>query len=548
MLQSIGALKSAITVLGKHNAEFLQVPSETVMNVAVMIQGQFRKHAQLVDSIVTPAQRKAVTAFVQSPSSYLEEQAAPGFGQSYAPQSGAIFGILKQMKETFETNLATSQKEEMAGQEAYEDLKAAKETEIAAGQDQVATKTQELADTDEHLAQAKQDLEDTRNALDADQKFLMNLKETCQNTDAEWAERQKARQEEIKGCGEALSILSSDDAHDTFTRTFNFVQLRKTEKSRDQAEKMLYAAAAKFGNPRFSALASRVRLDAFGKLIDDIDGMVKDLKKEKADDIKQKDYCNDELHKNAMGQDKKKKQMERLDAKIADLTALIDELTKSIETLTAEVAEMQTQMKRAGEDREMENSDFQKTVSDQRATKKILGNALEVLKGVYAKKSFMQVRSRQEPAGPPPPPGFKKYEQSSGAGGVLGMLEQVIADTETLEKDAIQAETDAQKGYEAFVKDTNKSIEEKNRDITNKSEEKATAEADKTAAEEDLLSAQNEQQQLENENADLHKACDFTLQNFEVKQASLEQEMEALDQAKSVLQGSAMTAFLQRRH
>merc|ERR1719316_162334 len=212
------------------------------------------------------------------------------------------------MKETFENNLSTSQKEEQQGQSSYEDLKAAKENEIGAGQDQSATKNQELADTDSRLAQAKQDLDDTRNSLDADQTFLMNLKETCQNTDAEWAERQKARQEEMKGCAEALAILSSDDAHDTFTRTFNFVQLRKTEKSRDQAEKMLYAAAAKFGNPRFSALASRVRLDAFGKLIDDIDGMVKDLKKERADDIKQKDYCNDELHKNAMGQDKKKKQ------------------------------------------------------------------------------------------------------------------------------------------------------------------------------------------------------------------------------------------------
>merc|ERR1719301_308884 len=122
----------------------------------------------------------------------------------------------------------------MASQEAYEDLKAAKEAEIAAGQDQVAT--------------TKQDLEDTRNSLAADQKFLMNLKETCQNTDAEWEERQKARQEEIKGCGEALAILSSDDAHDTFTSTFNFVQLRKTS-SRDKAEKMLYSAAAKFGNP-----------------------------------------------------------------------------------------------------------------------------------------------------------------------------------------------------------------------------------------------------------------------------------------------------------
>ena len=34
--------------------------------------------------------------------------------------------------------------------------------------------------------------------------------------------------------------------------------------------------------------------------------------------------------------------------------------------ISTQVAEMQTQMKRAGEDREMENSDFQKTVSDQR--------------------------------------------------------------------------------------------------------------------------------------------------------------------------------------
>merc|ERR1719482_611135 len=390
------------------------------MNVAVMIQGQFRKHAQLVDSIVTPAQRKAVTAFVQSPSSYLEEQAAPGFGQSYAPQSGAIFGILKQMKETFETNLATSQKEEMAGQEAYEDLKAAKETEIAAGQDQVATKTQELADTDEHLAQAKQDLDDTRNSLDADQKFLMNLKETCQNTDAEWAERQKARQEEIKGCGEALAILSSDDAHDTFTKTFNFVQVSATKdsKARDAAEKVLFAAAKKLGNPRLATLATRVRLDAFGKVVDDIDGMVKDLKKEKADDIKHKDYCNEAIHKNDMAQERKKKEIEQLDAKIAELTA---------------------QLKRAGEDREAENNDFQTTVSDQRATQKLLTNALNVLKAVYAKKSFAQTRAHQEPAGPPPPPGFKKYEQSSGAGGVLGMLEQIIADAKTMEADAIKA-------------------------------------------------------------------------------------------------------------
>merc|ERR1712167_288277 len=69
--------------------------------------------------------------------------AEPTFKQSYAPQSGAIFGILKQMKETFETNLSNSQKEEMEAQKAYEDLKAAKEAEIKAGTELKDTKTQE---------------------------------------------------------------------------------------------------------------------------------------------------------------------------------------------------------------------------------------------------------------------------------------------------------------------------------------------------------------------------------------------------------------------
>merc|ERR1711988_489297 len=147
--------------------------------------------------------------------------AEPTFKQSYAPQSGEIFGILKQMKETFENNLSASQKEEMANQKAYEDLKAAKEAEIAAGQEQVDTKTQELADTDEKLAQSKQDIVDTRKSLSADEEFLMMLKEKCQMTDKEWEERQATRQLEMEACSKALSVLSSDDAHDLFTRTFN---------------------------------------------------------------------------------------------------------------------------------------------------------------------------------------------------------------------------------------------------------------------------------------------------------------------------------------
>merc|ERR1719169_336004 len=133
------------------------------------------------------------------------------------------------MKETFESNLSASQKEEMAAQKAYEDLKAAKEEQIAAAQDQIDSKTQELADTDLKLAQAKEDIEDTRASLAADEQFLMALKEKCQMTDQEWEERQKTRQLEMEAVSKALAILSSDDAHDLFTKTFNPALLEKED-------------------------------------------------------------------------------------------------------------------------------------------------------------------------------------------------------------------------------------------------------------------------------------------------------------------------------
>merc|ERR1719287_122441 len=547
LLESISALKSAVTVLSKHNSALVQLPRSHVAGVAASVQNAMQKHASLLTGVLTHSERKAVAALVQAPEDYFD--AEPTFKQSYAPQSGEIFGILKQMKETFENNLSSAQKEEMQAQAAYQDLKAAKEEEIAAGEEQRDTKTQELADTDQKLAQAKQDLDDTRNSLSADQKFLMNLKETCQMTDSEWEERQKARQEEIQACSEALAILSSDDAHDTFTKTFNFVQtkaaLGKVDSRREAAANVLRAAAKTYGNPRLAAIATAVRLDAFTKVKAAIDEMITALLKEKADEIKHKDFCTGGLNKNEREQELKARDISELEAEIADLTSTIDELTKSIAQSQADIAEMQTQLKRAGEDREKENADFQMTIQDQRATQKLLNSALDVLKKVYDKKFFVQMKVSQ-PAGPPPPPGFKKYEQSSGAGGVMGMLQQIINDAKTLEKEAIQAETDAQKAYESFVKDTNASIEEKNRDITNKSAEKAEAEGDLTAANEAKETAMNEAQQLSNEAADLHKSCDFVLKNFDIRQTARDQEVEALRQAKAILSGAKLE-FLQKR-
>merc|ERR1712108_55278 len=120
---------------------------------------------------------------------------------------------------------------------------------IAAGQEQIDKKTSELADTDEKNAAAKEDIEDTKKSLSADEEFLMMLKEKCSMTDGEWGERQKTRALETEAVSKALAVLSSDDAHDLFTKTFNpsFVQKENAMHSerRAQASKLLSAVASK---------------------------------------------------------------------------------------------------------------------------------------------------------------------------------------------------------------------------------------------------------------------------------------------------------------
>jgi len=541
MLMSISSLKSAVIALSKHHEAMLQDSDDTYEKVVSMLHDELHKHKDLLAEVITPKQRKAIDALEKA-------EDAVAFLQ-YAPASGEIFGILKQMKETFETNLAASQKEEMENQKAYEDLKAAKEEEIAAGTSLADTKTTTLAATDEKKAQNSEDLEDTQAALEADTKFLANLKERCANMDQEYEERTKTRQLEIQAVSKALAFLSSDEAHDLFTRTFNFVQVQSVAQSQRRAaiSSVLSQAAKKSQDPRLSTLATQARLDAFTKVKKSIQDMVDKLIKEKEDEIKHKDFCIEEINNNERDTEMKERDRDDLVAKIDDLAMQIDSLAKAIEVLKAEVAEMQVQMKRAGEDREKANKDFQMTVADQRATQKLLTAALNILKGFYEKAALVQKNSEQkEVAGQAPPPGFKSYEKNAASGGVMGMMSGIINDAKAMEAEAIRGEESAQKTYEEFVMDTNMSIEEKVKDITGKTEAKAKAEGDKVEAETERDSVLGELEQLANENADLHKSCDFTLKNFELRQTARDEEIEALKQSIAMFSGASFSAFLSR--
>ena len=207
--------------------------------------------------MLMPSERRmlTLTAFVQSPDDFLQ---GPQNAGSYAPQSGTIFGVLKNMKETFEANLAAAQKEDSDSERAYAELKAAKESEIAAGTKRIGTKTIQMGNADQKKAESTQDLEDTTNTLEADQEFLGKLKEHCALADAEMEARTKERAEEVAAVGKALAVLTSDDAHDLSTKTLGFIQKESSVTSRRrQAVAQVLSSAH---NPKLSALSTTAKL------------------------------------------------------------------------------------------------------------------------------------------------------------------------------------------------------------------------------------------------------------------------------------------------
>merc|ERR1719420_428718 len=102
--------------------------------------------------------------------------------------------------------------------------------------------------------------------LSADQKFLVDLMEKCAVTEKEYKERKESRQEEIVAIGEALGILTGDEARDLFTSSLGFTQLAQKKAAAKESNAAVRAqlvdalrAAAKKSRPSRSSRKRRPR-------------------------------------------------------------------------------------------------------------------------------------------------------------------------------------------------------------------------------------------------------------------------------------------------
>jgi len=299
-------------------------------------------------------------------------------------------------------------------------------------------------------------------------------------------------------------------------------------------------------SPEHSALAYRVRLDAFTKVKKAIDKMVSQLLKEQANEVKHNDFCVEEFSSNKLQTQDKTREKASLVAKAQDLELTAGDLANAIDKLKAENEEMKIQLKRAGEDREKENAEFKIQVADQCETVKLLNAALEILADFYDKKAAALLESRDDADGPPPPPGFSAYKKNAAGGGILNLLKQIITDAKAMEAEALSSEKSAQRAYEDFVKQTNANMDTKSKEIVNKSENQAKNKATSVENKKALEEATLELDKLSNYKAELHQSCDFVMKNFAVRQKARDDEVTALKEAKAVLSGAKFSEFLQR--
>jgi len=225
---NIAAIGKAITAIEKGaGGAFLQTQSAQVLRNLVEN-----------DSKMLDVDREDVTAFLSNDQ-----------GADYAPASGAITGILKQMQDTMTASLGDATATEEESIKTFDSLVAAKTKEIDALTASVETKTSQIGELGVQIVQMKEDLSDSGESLLEDKKFLADLEKNCAIKEKEWSIICKTRSEELLALADTIKILNDDDALEMFKKTLpgasaSLMQVKvSTSSMREQALAVLQSPA-----------------------------------------------------------------------------------------------------------------------------------------------------------------------------------------------------------------------------------------------------------------------------------------------------------------
>merc|ERR550537_724680 len=170
------------------------------------------------------AKAKVLKRFLEEPVAFLqstpEEEYYDQKAQakaSYSPASATIMGILKDMYDTFASDLEKTNTDESALQKAFEDHIATKEKANADLKREILNKEEQSAQKASELSEAEATLAATTEQKASDEQIFVSTRDSCKAKSDEWDERGRLRTEQLDGINKALEILTSDEARKTFS-------------------------------------------------------------------------------------------------------------------------------------------------------------------------------------------------------------------------------------------------------------------------------------------------------------------------------------------
>jgi archaellum component FlaC len=275
-----------------------------------------------------------------------------------------------------------------------------------------------------------------------------------------------------------------------------------------------------------------------------IDDMVALMKQEQLDDDHKKEYCVGQFD---LADDKKKELVRaegKLTASIADAKESIATLADEIETLGKNIKDLDKTVAEATDNRKEENSDFKTLFASDSAAKEILAFAKNRLNKFYNPKLYkpeeaMMAQVHSHDAPPPPPETFGAYsKKSEDSGGVIGMIDSLIAE---LDKELNEAEVEeklAQEEYEELMADSAEKRAADSKSLSDKEALKADTEDELVKMQDEHKATVKELMATEEYISQLHAECDWLIQYFDVRKEARSGEVDALGKAKAVLSGA----------
>jgi len=475
---------------------------------------------------------------------FLQARNEQGYYPSYSAQSGEVLGIFKQMLDEMQSNQADAEKKEKADAAAFEELRAAKAAEIESVEKMEEEKEDDLATSENSKAQAKKDLKLKTTELQEAQAFKKELGTTCADADATFQARKAARLEELRALGETIEILSADEARDAIKSTYGFFQ-RSTTTSRSalrrKAAAKLRTAARQFGDSQMSVLATAMELDALGKVKKAIDDMVADLNRQMKDEVVKVDHCKSDIQQNEMMTAKAQDKVDDLTAKSQLLSTQVKALQEDVAKAKAAIAQLQVSEQQAGQERLAESIAFHKLVVDQTLSIQVMNKAIDRLTTFDSQKgSLLQVSKGSEDSGDEQGQAQSEYSPNkAGASGVLELLKGLIQQVKAMVANARKDENKSQANYNAMIADTRTEIDGLQKQVTNKERARISATRDERDTDSDIEDLNKDLAGLAKLNGQLHGDCDYVLNNFDIRQKARTPEIDALGQAKQILNGAS---------